>query len=94
MTTTNRLANDLDNILARTEQLWADLRGERPGEKRAQDCRGRREQEWADGPSVGGARHEGDAEFADAGRRRGGGAAGAAATVTLVTTGVAVVICL
>ena len=27
MTTTNRLANDLDNILARTEQLWADLRG-------------------------------------------------------------------
>ena len=29
MTTTNRLANDLDNILARTEQLWTDLRGER-----------------------------------------------------------------
>ncbi len=26
---TNRLANDLDNILARTESLWSDLRGER-----------------------------------------------------------------
>ena len=26
---TNRLANDLDNILARTEPLWSDLRGER-----------------------------------------------------------------
>lgn len=26
---TNRLAHDLDNILARTEPLWSDLRGER-----------------------------------------------------------------
>ncbi len=26
---TNRLATDLDDILARTEQLWSDLRGER-----------------------------------------------------------------
>ena len=26
---TNRLADDLDNILARTEPLWSDLRGER-----------------------------------------------------------------
>lgn len=26
---TNRLANDLDSILARTEPLWSDLRGER-----------------------------------------------------------------
>ncbi len=29
MTITNRLANDLDNILARTETLWSDLRGGR-----------------------------------------------------------------
>jgi nucleoside-diphosphate-sugar epimerase len=29
MTTLNRLADDLDNILARTEPLWQDLRGER-----------------------------------------------------------------
>jgi len=29
MTMTNRLADDLDNILARTEPLWAGLRGER-----------------------------------------------------------------
>lgn len=28
-TTTNRLASELDNILARTEPLWSDLRGER-----------------------------------------------------------------
>lgn len=29
MTITNRLANDLDNILGRTETLWSDLRGGR-----------------------------------------------------------------
>ncbi len=29
MTTTNRLAHDLDNILGRTESLWSELRGER-----------------------------------------------------------------
>jgi dTDP-glucose 4,6-dehydratase len=29
MTTTNRLAKDLENVLARTEPLWHDLRGER-----------------------------------------------------------------
>jgi nucleoside-diphosphate-sugar epimerase len=29
MTMTNRLAHDLDDILARTEPLWSDLRGER-----------------------------------------------------------------
>src|ERR1017187_8113828 len=29
MMMTNRLAEDLDNILARTEPLWSDLRGQR-----------------------------------------------------------------
>lgn len=29
MTTTNKLAHDLDNILGRTESLWSELRGER-----------------------------------------------------------------